>query len=467
MHLEAMSARRKTAATATLVIALVLEIVDQTIVNTALPAIRTDLGGVGLAAQWVVASYSLSFAMLLMLGGRLGDLVGYRRMFLVGVAGFTLSSAACGAAPGIGALIAARIAQGVTGAMMAPQVMALMQVMFNPVERISRMALFGVVGGLAAIAGPVLGGALIAANWWGLGWRLVFLVNLPVGALAITAALFLLPHGRSERAGGIDLGAAAVFALAMAALVGPMMDAGRAGALPRIVSGVFVAAGLLVWVWVHARRRANAGQSLLFDPSLFQIATFRLGLVACIAFAIANAGFLLIFAYALQNERHWSPMTTGLMHVPFSVGVMAGIAFIGRRFLPRFGRRVPQLALSTMALAITGILLTMPVIGVPALAGLAALAGIGMGAGTGSLGPIAVAQIERAHAGAASGLIKTCQQGGAAMGVALVGGAYFAGQQTANQGRVAALIVVLIALTASLTAALILPTGIFKAPTHR
>ena len=156
-----MTARQKTLALIVLVTALVLEIVDTTIVNTALPAIRSGIHATAMQGQWIVAGYSLCFALLLMAGGRLGDSHGYARVFVWGVAGFTLASLACALARDGNQLVAARLAQGAIGAIMAPQAMALMQVLFDPLERVARLAMFGLIGGVAAIAGPILGGLLI------------------------------------------------------------------------------------------------------------------------------------------------------------------------------------------------------------------------------------------------------------------------------------------------------------------
>ena len=200
----ALDRRQQNLALAVLIVAVVLEIVDLTIVNTALPAISAAFAANAEAVQWIVAGYALSFALLLMAGGRLGDSFGYRRVFLWGVAGFTLASAACGLARSAEELVAARLLQGAAGAVMSPQALALLQVLFEPLERVRKLALFGLVGGLASIAGPILGGLLIKANLFGLGWRLVFLINLPVGLMALLSGWRFLPDRRSGRPAGFD-----------------------------------------------------------------------------------------------------------------------------------------------------------------------------------------------------------------------------------------------------------------------
>ena len=427
---ETMTARQKSRALLVLVVALVLEIVDTTIVNTALPAIKTGIGADAVHAQWIVAGYSVSFALLLMAGGRMGDSYGYRRMLVWGVAGFTLASAACGLAQDGDQLVAARLLQGATGAVMAPQSMALMQVLFDPLERVARMAMFGLIGGLAAIAGPIIGGVLIHADLFGLGWRLLFLINLPIGLVTIAAALRLLPPTRSGRHFGYDTIGMLWFGLAVAALLAPLI--GAEGAASRGRAGdelwLMLAALPLGWLgWRHVAARTRAGQPALFDPTLFAIRPFRLGLAMSVAFAAANGGFLLVFAFALQVERGQTPLMTGLLHMPFGFGAMLGIGVLSRALLPRFGRTIPLLGSVVMALSCW---LVLSAIGWRWPLGLIApamvTAGIGMGMTTGSIGPITFAQVDRDHAGAASGLLKTCQQLGTALGVALIGSAYFA-----------------------------------------
>lgn len=422
-----MTQRQKNLALVTLIVAIVLEIVDLTIVNTALPAIKADIGANAEAAQWIVASYALSFALLLMTGGRMGDSYGYRRVFLCGVAGFTLSSVACGLAANAEQLVAARLMQGATGAIMAPQFMALLQVLFNPLERVSKLALFGLVGGLASIAGPILGGILIEANLFDLGWRLVFLINLPVGIFAILSGLKFLPETRSTHPSGFDIGGMLLFGAAVLCLLWPLtrFEAGWSWREWLCMTAVlpFTLLG-----WRHVSARVTAAQAALFDPTLLTILPFRLGLGISVAFAAANAGFLLTFAFALQAERGETPLATGLLHMPFGFGAMVGIAVLGRNFLPRYGKWVLVIGGVVMAMAAAA---TLAGIGTFALswlqlAPILVVAGLGMGMLSGCISPVSVAQVDRAHAGAASALLKTCQQLGAALGIAMAGSVYFA-----------------------------------------
>ena len=404
-----MSPRQKTLAVLVLVVALVLEIVDMTIVNIALPAIKAGIGADTGHAQWIVAGYSISFALLLMAGGRLGDSLGYRRMMVWGVAGFTLASAACGLAQDGSQLVAARLLQGATGALMAPQSMALLTVLFDPLERVAKMALFGVVGGLAAIAGPILGGILIDADVLGLGWRLLFLINVPVGAVTIAAALRFLPDSRSALPSGYDLSGTLWFGAAVGALIWPLIGGEGEGRAHGGLLWLTLAAVPLGWLgWRHVARRTAAGRPALFDPAILAIPTFRLGLGMSIAFAAANAGFLFVFAFALQAERGQTPLMAGMLHMPFGLGAMFGIGFMSRRLLPRLGRILPCVGSLLMALSCW---LVLGAIGLgwplSTVAPAMITAGTGMGMTIGSIGPITFSQMDRAHAGAASGLVKT------------------------------------------------------------
>lgn len=461
--IENLTRRQKSLALVTLIVAVVLEIVDLTIVNTALPAIKADFGANAEAAQWIVAGYALSFALFLMAGGRLGDSYGYRRMFLLGVAGFTLSSVGCGLAQTAEQLVAARLMQGATGAIMAPQFMALLQVLFSPLERVSKLALFGLIGGLASIAGPILGGLLIEANLFDLGWRLVFLINVPVGLFAILTGLRFLPETRSSHPAGFDFAGMFLFGGAVLGVLWPLtrVEAGWGAAELACLAAVPPLAFL---GWRHVAARVAEARPALFDPMLMGISTFRIGLGISVAFAAANAGFLLTFAFALQAERGETPLVTGLLHMPFGFGAMVGIAVLGRNFLPKFGKWVLAIGGVVMAASVAGTLSGIGAFGFGwmQLAPILVAAGLGMGMLSGCIAPVAVAQVDRDHAGAASALMKTCQQLGSALGIAIAGSVYFAATKAGDVApSLAAMVVVLILLMVCTLLAVRLPDQIF------
>ena len=461
-----MTPRQKSFAYLTLMVALVLEIVDVTIVNTALPVIEKDFGAAAAQAQWVAAGYSLAFALLLMLGGRLGDAYGYRRLFIGGVAGFTIASILCGISASPDQLIAARVFQGSAGAMMAPQVMALIQVLFEPLERVAKLAWVGVIGGLSAISGPILGGLLIHADLLGLGWRSVFLINGPVGLAAVIVAMRLLPDARSSNPRGIDGVSMVLFALAMGALLFPLVRGHDLVWQPWHVGLLISAPVLLSLAWRRTRARSMAGASAMFSPELFAQPQFPIGLAMALSFGAATGGFLFVFAFGVQQILGYSPLQTGLLHIPFSLGVMLGIAFLGRKLVTSHGKWVLVGGVGTMALFAGGTLIWIGSdvsfwLVLPCLA----LAGIGMGMTNGPLTPVMLARVETRHAGAASGLLKTVQELGMALGIALVGTAFFAGLGRGRMGSLLpaiAMIEVLLLVCAVL--ALKLPETLF--PEH-
>lgn len=462
--------RQRARAFFTVLTAVVLEVADTTIVNTALPAIRDGLGASAAAMQWIVAGYLLTLGSLLLLGGRLGDAFGHRRLFLGGVAGFVAASALCGLAPTPGVLVLARVLQGAAGAMMGPQTMAIVQLLYTPLERVRRLAFFGMIIGLAAILGPILGGFLIELNLFGLGWRLIFLINLPVGLFALVMGRLTLPRtGEVHRGLAIDLFGAALFAagfgLILLALIQAHEDLGPARAAAILVGGI---AAVSLAVRRAVRRRA-AGLPAMIEPSLFALPTFRWGLIAAMAFNSGAVGFLMIFAVALQQGLALTPLQTALIHIPFGFGVMVAVGLLVPRLLPRLGRVLPMAGGVLMALGIASSLALMgaSVAGGPLLVTTLALAGIGFGTLSGPLGPIVVSDVPRTHAGTASATMRTAQQLGGALGIALVGSAYFAAGGHDPAARLAGLapggLMVCALLCVSVLAVSRLPATLFAA----
>lgn len=458
---------RRTAAFATVLTAFVLEVADATIVNTALPPIREGLRASESAIQWIAAAYFLSLGSLLLIGGRLGDIFGYRRIFLYGVAAFVVASCFCGLARNAEELVAARLLQGAAGAIMAPQVMAVVQVLYNPLERVSRLAWFGVIGGLAAILGPIVGGLLIEADIFGLGWRMIFLINLPIGAISLAAAWRFIPSMRSSAAIRIDYLGTAQFGLAFGLLLLALIEGPDLG-WPLWCFASLAASGLLfVLGWKHARRRQAKVGSAVIAPELFHLRTFFWGLAAVIAFSAGSAGFLLIFAISLQQGLGLSALDTALRHIPFGLGVMGGISLIGRRYLPVFGRWL--LVAGALIMGVAGSLALYRIANGfgsdHVLTAILLLAGVGMGMLAGPLPPVIVADVDRAQAGSASALLKTAQQLGGAIGIALIGAAYFSAAGGDAAARLAGLypgmMTFAMALLFALVFALRLPSDIF------
>ncbi len=293
-------ARRRKIAVTVLAGVVALDVLDGTVVNIALPAVQRGLHAGDTALQWIVAGYSLAFSLLLITAGRLGDSVGYRRMFVLGVAGFTLASILCGCATSPAMLVAARVLQGAMAAMMAPQGGALVQILYAPHERGTVMGVFGAVGGASAVLGPLVGGLLMKADLFGLGWRPIFLLNAPIGLAAIAGGLILLPGGRSPHPLRLDLRGTALVLAALFLLSFPLIE-GRTMGWPGWLLGMSAASvpafGLFAW---HIIRRDKADGAALVQPALFRHRTLGLGLCMSFLFQLCLGGYLLTLTLLLS-----------------------------------------------------------------------------------------------------------------------------------------------------------------------
>ncbi|MEC4591712.1 MULTISPECIES: MFS transporter [Nitrospirillum] len=422
----AMSPGRRKSALVIVAGAFMMDLIDLTIVNVALPSIQRDLGAGPAAMQWMVAGYAVAFAVLLITGGRLGDTHGYRRLFMVGVAGFTVTSLLCGAAASPALLVLSRLAQGAAAALMLPQVMSLIQVMYPPAERIGALAIFGVLGGLAAVLGPILGGLLIEANLFGLGWRPIFLINGPLGVAGLIGAWRVLPLGRSSRASGVDVLGTLLIAATLLAVILPLMQGREAGWPWWCLASLALAPFLGLLFMRHIRRRSTTGTALV-DPGLFANRGFTVGVCISLCFQVVTAGLLFILTLTLQYGLGCSPLETALVHVPYAVGASVAIGVVARRALPRIGLRLIGIGVVIM---FAGLVVLFALISAQAplmaIGGALLVTGTGMGLTGGPLGPVTLSDVDVAHAGAASGTMKAVQQLGAASGAALIGSLYFA-----------------------------------------
>jgi MFS family permease len=471
--------RRKIAVTV-LAGVIALDVLDGTVVNIAIPAIQHGLHAGDIAVQWIVAGYSLAFSLLLITSGRLGDSSGYRRMFVLGVAGFTMASALCGFATSPAMLVAARILQGAMAAMMAPQCSALVQILYPPHERGTVMGVFGAVGGAAAVLGPLVGGVLMKADLFGLGWRPIFLLNLPIGLAAIVGGLLLLPGGRSSHPLRPDVRGTALVLAALFLLSFPFIE-GRSMGWPAWLIGMEAASlpafGLFTW---HVRRRERFDGAALIQPALFHHRTFVLGLCISLLFQLCLGGFLLTLTLTLQDGLGYSPLHTALTTVPFAAAVGSGISFVSRRLSGRMGSRLVTLGAATMAAGLCAILVAVLLCltgnaAAPAalswiLAPWLAMTGLGMGMVIGPLAPIVLSNVELRYAGSAAGVLSSVQQMGMAAGAACVSTVFFArlgAARPADYGHAfaRALAVDIVLLLAACATSLLLPKrGSFTGP---
>lgn len=420
--------RRRTWAFAIVAIAFVMDLLDVTIVNVALPAIGRSLQAGQAQVAWIVAGYALAFAVLLVIGGRLGDLYGHRTMFLWGVGSFTLASAACGLAGSADALVLARLAQGACAAIMVPQVLTLMQAMYAPHERMRAFTIFGLLGGVSSALGPVVGGLMVDANLAGLGWRLVFLINLPVGLLAIAGARRLLPQDPPQPGTVLDLGGTLWCLAAAVAWAVPLVQGPEQGWTWPLFALLACAPGFTLGLWQHCRRLEARGGQPIVQPSLLEDRGYRLGLGLSLLCTGVLPAYLFVMTLAWQLGAGLSATQMSLLSMPIALGVMLSVSTLGRIAFQRLGGRCIGLGLGIQALGIALMaVISAGGLGEPVqqvLAPLGLLAQGLLGLGVGFIGPpltaVTLQSVPRAQAGGASGAVNAGRQFAAVLAIALV-----------------------------------------------
>jgi EmrB/QacA subfamily drug resistance transporter len=398
-------------------------VLDFFVVNVALPSIQRDLAASPAAIEWVVAGYGLTSAAFLVTGGRLGDHYGRRKLFCVGIATFTVTSALCAAAPSAGFLVAAHLAQGVGAAIMAPNVLSILGTTYTGPARVKAISVYGMVMGFAAAGGQLLGGLLIAANLAGLGWRVIFWVNVPVGIAALVLARRLVPESRVAARGRLDLLGAVLFTAALVAIVLPLLD-GRAHGWPAWSwASLAVGPALLAVFAAHLRAVARRGGQPLLDPAIFAVRAFRAGLTCQVLFWCQQAASYLLLALYLQEGRGLSPIKAGGVFAVLAAGYLA-TSFRAPALTMRFGRRV--VAAGALVAAVGDLLLVLAVHsgGGGPLAALFPglfLLGAGQGLCITPLTTTVLSHADASRAGSVSGALSTAQQVGNAIGVAVSG----------------------------------------------
>lgn len=426
---EAQGDRRRWFALAIVMTAAFMDLVDVTIVNIAIPSIEHDAGASFSQIQWITAGYALAFAAGLITGGRLGDIHGRKRLFLLGIAGFTVASALCGFAANPEMLVASRILQGAMAAMMVPQVLSIVHATFPAHERGKVFGLFGAIVGLGAVSGPLLGALLTEWNLFGLEWRPIFLINLPVGLVALFLGRRYITESRAPKALKLDLVGVALVTLGLLMLLYPLTR-GRELGWPLwgyvSMAGAFVVFAVLV---AYERRKADRDGSPLIELSLFRVKSFAAGIAVQTVFGVALGIFFLVWTLYMQIGLGWRPLRAGLTGVPFSLAVSTAAGLSVQKLVPRFGRKVLQAGALVMGagvliyigeahrygLAIASWQMTLPLV----------VMGAGMGLIVAPLTDAVLSEVPREHAGSASGLINTVQQMGNALGLGLVSVVFF------------------------------------------
>jgi EmrB/QacA subfamily drug resistance transporter len=403
-------------------------VLDFFIVNVALPSMQRELhAGTG-AIEWVVAGFALTSAVFLITAARLGDRLGRRRMFSIGLGVFTLASAACGAAGSPTALVAARLAQGIGAALVMPSVLSIINVTYRGEDLPRALGIYGLVMGLAAACGQLIGGGLIQADIAGSGWRACFLINVPVGIAALALTPRFVPESRSERRARLDPVGTLLLTAGLIAVVLPLVQ-GRQHGWPAWTWISFgVAPLLLLGFAAHQRRLARRGGEPMLPPAMFQARSFTAGLLTQLAFWCGQASFFLVLALYLQQGRGLSALDAGLVFTIMAVAYVAASAQ-APALVMRYGRRL--LAIGALVLASGHGLLLAAVahIGVGGsivelVPGLV-LIGAGMGLVLVPLTTTILSSVDTRYAGAASGAVTTMQNVGGALGVAITGVIFF------------------------------------------
>jgi len=424
---------RRWIALGVLLLAAAMDLIDTTIAVLALPVIGDDLGAGDAALEWIIAAYALAFALGLVTGGRLGDVVGRRRVFLIGLAGFTAASALCGLAPTASVLVAARAIQGAFAALMIPQVVSIIAASFPPEDRAKAYGMMGAVAGVATVVGPLLSGALLELDLF--SWRPIFLINVPVGLATIAAALAFVRESRSESPPRLDLAGAGLLTVALVMLLLPLVEGHQLGWPAWTFAALVASIPALGLFAVHQHRRERRGAAPLVPPSLFRQRAFAGGTLATLAFFSGPPALLFVITITLQ-ALGFSPLHTALTFVPLSLASVPA-AGVSVALAPRLGRGLILGGALVVALGIAGLLLAVELAGAALttwtlLPGMV-VTGLGLGLVAPTLLDVVLAGVDPRDAGAASGVRSTASLLGGAIGVALIG-LIFYGSLAANPG---------------------------------
>jgi EmrB/QacA subfamily drug resistance transporter len=410
-------------------IAEMMDLLDSTIVNVAGPALAQELNASSSDLQWVIGGYALTLGSGLILGGRLGDRFGRRRMFLFGLLGFTLASLACAVAPTVAVLIAFRLVQGFLGAMLLPQGFGLIREVFPPQEFGKAFAAYGPAFGLGGILGPVIGGFLIQANIAGLGWRAVFLVNVPVGIVAALLSWRFLPTSASDKAIKIDLFGALLVIVGSGLLVYPLIQGQEAG-WPLWTYLMFAGAILVFLLFARLEYRASKrGHSPLIDPAIFQKRDYTIGLAGLGLYFAGFTGVYLILTLFLQFGEKFTSAQAGLGNIPIALGSAIGGTIsgaflsekIGGRFTLQIGAAVQFVGVILMWFAVPSVDNFSIWQLVPGLV----ISGIGTGLIAAPIFDTILSTVEPAQSGSASGVLSAVQSVFSSIGVAVFGTVFF------------------------------------------
>jgi MFS family permease len=402
--------------------------VDAFIVNVAIPTIAIELHTSSAQIEAVIAIYLIAYATLVVTGGRLGDIHGTKNVFIAGVLGFTLTSLWCGLARSGPELIAARLAQGATAAMMVPQVLATLHLLFSDEARSRAFGIYGVVLGLAGAAGFALGGALVTANLAGLGWRAVFFVNVPLGLIIMAAAWRIMPSVPRRPGTRLDVSGAIVLFGGLVCLIGPLLFGHDLDWTPWLWC-VMVAGVAIIAAFLRIERAvASRGGMPLVALDLLSDRTFMRGLYAVFFFFFANLSFYLVMTMFMQRALHIPPLQAGLVFVPLALTFVVASRHSGARARHR-GTKVLIEGCAVQIAALAMLALTVALVEKPGavlLALVLAVFGYGQGLVMAPLSSAVLSTVKPASAGSGAGTYGTTTQIANAAGVAAIGAVFFA-----------------------------------------
>jgi MFS family permease len=397
---------------------------DFFIVNVAIPSTQRDLAASAAAIQWIVAGFAMTYGVGLITGGRLGDIYGRRRIYALGMLLFALASLACGIAPTAAVLVAARVVQGASAALMAPQVLAIMRTAFTGAAQMKAFSAYGLTMGIAAVFGQLIGGLLIKWNPFGWDWRTCFLINLPVAALALVLVPKTVPESRAPGRPKLDIPGMIIVTAALVAIVLPLIE-GREQGWPLWTWLSFGAAAVLFAIFATYQAWVDrAGGTPLVKLSLFGERAFTVGLLAQLVFWMGQASFFLVFALYVQQGRGLDALGAGTIFAAIGVGYLA-TSMNAPKLARLLGPQVLALGGIVMTVGLVILMITVANIGVGGniatlIPGLV-LDGAGMGMAVAPLAATVLARVNPQYAGAASGVLATGLQIGNALGVAIIG----------------------------------------------
>ena len=410
---------------AAVIAAAVMDLLDSTIAQVAAPSIRRELGGSYAVIEWVTASYGLAMAVGLLVGGRLGDILGRRKMLIGGVGAFVVASVAAAASQTPGELIAARAAQGFAGALMLPQVMGLMRDLFAEEEMGKAFGVYAPVMGLSAMLGPIVAGGFIGLNLWGSGWRMIFLVNAPVGALAIVGAARLVPAvAPAARGTKLDWTGVILAATGLFLIVFPLVQGRQLGWPTWVIAMLVASVPVLAGFAVHQVRRSRAGHATLVEPSIFAKRSYTSGLLFSLVFVASMGGLVLVLNVLLQVGLQFTAWHSALTTAPFAAGAFVGSA-IGGMTMGKLGRRVLHLGVAVESVGVLGLYAVLQIAGTGTgsldLLAPMVVGGAGMGMVFVPLFDIVMAGVAPAEMGSAAAVLQSVNGLGTSVGIAGLG----------------------------------------------